>query len=410
MIKKLIYRFLKYRHYWRFAGFDELSELYVSMMFRSMAISLSGLFIPLYLIRLDFDLPSILMVVAWYFTFRFVIFDWLAGLVVAWFGPKHGLLTSNFLFIASASLFLTLGSFSWPVWLLGGLWGAAQSFFFVSFNTDFSKVKHSQHGGKELGYVTIMEKVGAMLGPLVGGVIATLFGPQFLFITAILLLVGGLFPLFQSAEPTPTSQRIKIKNFKIDGRTRDYFSYAAVGIENNISLFIWPLFLGLFVLVGPLAYAKLGLLISLSFIASILAAQAIGKLIDDRKGRPLMRYSALANAIIHLCRPLTSTYPVAFGLNVLNDLVTPGFRMPYLKGMFDAADEFSDQRIVYLTTMEMFSSMFKALNCWLLVILSLGLQPMQVMIAGFVIAAISSILIMSENFKALNQGNIIKSK
>jgi MFS family permease len=407
MIKKLVYKYLRHRHFWRFAGFDELSELYVGMMFRGMALSLSGLFVPLYLIGLNYTLPELFMVVAWYFTFRFAIFDWLAGYVVAKFGPKHGLLTSHFILIGSTALFLTTSEHAWPLWLLGGLWGAAQSYFFVSFHVDFSKVKHSEHGGKELSYVTIMEKIGAVIGPLVGGFIATVFGPEYIFMASVVLLVGGLIPLFRTAEPVRINQHIDFKGFKIDGRWRDYVSYAGVGVENNLSIYLWPVFLGLFVLVGSTAYAKLGILASVSFLASVLAAQTIGRIIDHDKGRRLLRYSTVVNSIIHLCRPFASTYPVAFGLNILNDLVTPAYRMPFLKGMFDAADDLPGHRIVYLASMEMFGSLVKGTICWLLVILAYHLEPRLVMTIGFVIAAAVSILIMTENFKALKPRNII---
>ncbi|MGH9856996.1 MAG: MFS transporter, partial [Acidobacteriota bacterium] len=311
MVKKLIYKYLRHRHFWRFTGFDELSELYVGMMFRGMALSLSGLFVPLYLIGLNYSLPELFLVVAWYFTFRFALFDWMAGYVVAKYGPKHGLLTSHFILIASTALFLTTRDFGWPIWLLGGLWGAAQSFFFVSFNVDFSKVKHSKHGGKELGYVTIMEKIGAVMGPLAGGFIATVFGPEYIFWASIVLLIGGLIPLFSTAEPVRTNQHIDFSKFKIDGRLRDYLSYAGVGVEHNLSIYMWPVYLGLFVLIGSTAYAKLGVLASVSFLISILAARAIGQVIDRRQGRQLLRYSAAANTALHLTRPFVGSYPAA---------------------------------------------------------------------------------------------------
>ncbi len=43
MLKKIVYSLLRHRHFWREVGFDELSELYVSMMFRGLSISLPGI-------------------------------------------------------------------------------------------------------------------------------------------------------------------------------------------------------------------------------------------------------------------------------------------------------------------------------------------------------------------------------
>jgi len=402
MIKKLVYRFLRHRHFWREVGFDELSELYVGMMFRGMAVSMSGLFVPLYLLGLDYSVTQILLVMAWYFTFRSLVFDLMTAFVVARFGPKHGLVVSHVLLITSTGLFLTLPHFGWPIWLLGGLWGAAQSFFFISFNVDFSKVKHTEHGGKELGYITIMEKSGAVLGPLIGGLIATFIGPQYIFLVTIVLLLGGLVPLFRTAEPVRTRQHLNFRALKLSDHIRDFVSMGGMGIEHNISIFMWPLFMGLFILSATAGYAQLGVLISVSFLVSIFAARATGKLIDERKGRSLLRFSAIANSAIHLARPFIGTYPIAFGINILNDIVTPGYRMPYLKGWFDAADDLPGFRIVYLTSMEMFGSLIKALLCWSLVILSLYLMPHRVLTIGFVLAAGMSLLMTTERFRALD--------
>jgi MFS family permease len=272
----------------------------------------------------------------------------------------------------------------------------------LSFNVDFSKVKHSKRGGTELGYVNIMERIGAVLGPVVGGTIATIFGPEYIFWVAIVLLIGGLLPLFRTAEPVRINQRLDFSSLKIDKHWRDFVSYAGIGIEHNMSLFLWPVYLGLFVIVGTAAYAKLGILASVSFLVSIFAARVIGQLIDEHKGRKLLRYSVVVNSLLHLTRPFVGSYPVAFGVNVANDIVTPGYRMPFFKGIFDAADDLPGQRIVYLASMELFGSLTKGINCWLLVILAYYLEPMTVMVFGFTLAASVSLLAMTENFKALN--------
>src|SRR4051812_4626627 len=89
MLQKIIYRTLRHRHTWRDVGWDELSELYINTLFRGLALSITGLFVPVYLLQLHYPLISILAVVAWYFTFRGVVLDILSGYSVARIGPKH---------------------------------------------------------------------------------------------------------------------------------------------------------------------------------------------------------------------------------------------------------------------------------------------------------------------------------
>lgn len=403
MVRKLVDQILRHRHFWRDVGFDELSELYISMMFRGLAISLTGLFVPIYMLHLGYDAAAIMMVIAWYFTARFALLDILCAYTIAKIGPKHTMLIGYIFLICSTSMFLTIQSIEWPLWLIGSVWGASASFFFIPFHVDFSKVKHKKHGGKELGFVQIMERVGGALGPIIGGVIATVFGPQYIFLMATVLLIVGILPLFRTAEPVKLKQHLSFTTMPYRKLKWDYMSVAALGVENSLCVFLWPLFLGLFVLIDSSVYVKLGLLSTVSITISILAAYTIGKTIDKHQGRRLLRFSATVNAVLNIGRPFISTFPVAFGVNIANEIVTTGYRMPYMKGLYDAADDLPGHRIVYISTMEWFGSTAKGLVWWFLVLLTALFATKTVLTVGFFITAVASCLIMLERFKALDK-------
>lgn len=93
MIKKIIKKLLERRHFWRDASFDELSELYVSMTVRSVAISSVGIFVPIYMFRLGYTLQDLFMLYGWYATTMAVVSIGSAWLV-ARIGPKHSMLMS----------------------------------------------------------------------------------------------------------------------------------------------------------------------------------------------------------------------------------------------------------------------------------------------------------------------------
>jgi MFS family permease len=408
MLKRFVYKTLKHRHFWRDTNFDELGELYINTLFRGLALSITGLFVPVYLLQLHYPITPILELVAWYFTLRGVGLDILSAYTVARFGPKHTLAVGYGLLIASTVSFLTLPHHHWPVWLLGGLWGASASFFFVPFNVGFSKVKHSRHGGKEVGYVNIMDKLGQGVGPLVGGIVATIFGGQYVFVVGVIFLIIGIVPLFKTAEPIKLKQRLDFRGMDATNLKRDVISFAAMGIENNICLFLWPLFLGLFVITDKTVYAKLGVLTFVSLMFGIFSAYVVGRMIDHYKGRKLLRYSAITNSLLHLIRPFVASYPSAFGINLVNEFITPGYRMPYFKAYYDASDDYPGHRIVYLSSLEAISSMSKATMWWLLFLLSTLLSARYVTTAGFLIAAVASLVIMLERYKSLNRRPIMK--
>lgn len=400
MIKEIIHKILKHRHPWRDIDFNELSEIYVTMMLRSMAISMTGIFVPIYLYKLSFSVTAIFGVFAMYFTSRIVL-DFAAAYTTARIGPKHTLVIGQFLQIVTSALFLTLPWTHLPVYIIGAVWGSSASFFFIPFHIDFSKVKHKNHGGKEIGFEQIMEKVGFVLGPLAGGLVATLVGSRYIFLVSIFLLIGGLWPLFRTKEPVRLKQKLDFKNFHIDNIKAYIPSYIGLNVENTICLMLWPYFLAVFVIPGQSVFVKVGLISSISVIASIFAAQAVGRTVDDKKGRSLLRYSALANAIIHLFRPFVTLYPVAFIINIFNEVVTIGYRLPFTKGMYDAADDLPGYRIVFITIMEVIGCMAKASVWWVLVLISTVLTGKILFFIGFYVAAVASVLITTEKFKSL---------
>ncbi len=401
MIKNFIHRLLRHRHPWREITFNELSEIYMTMVLRSLALSMTGIFVPIYMYRLDYSVPAILSVFAFYFSFR-IILDFAAAFTSARIGPKHTLVIGQMLQIASSALFLTLPQHNWPMFLLGGVWGAAASFFFIPFHIDFSKIRHKKNAGKEIGFEQIMEKVGFVLGPVVGGVVATLLGSQYIFLVSIVLLIGGLWPLFQTREPVRIRQKLDFRYFPVHHITKHMPSYIGLNVENTLCLMMWPLFLGMFVISDSGVFAKVGIISSISVAISLLSTHAVGRTADNDKGRSLLRFAASTNAVLHLLRPFVTLYPVAFGVNVVNEAVTVGYRLPYTKGHYDTADDFPGYRIVYITTLEVLGCIAKATTWWILVLFSQLETGKPLFYVAFAIAAVSSLLIMTEKFDSLN--------
>lgn len=400
MLQKLIHRLLEHRHPWRDMGFSELSELYTSMMFRSLALSLVGIFIPIFLYKEGVALSSIFLFFATLYGIR-MFWDVLCGFIVARLGPKHSMALSYIPHAIALSMLATFGSINWPLWTIATLLAISTGLFFVSYNVDFSKIKHSKHGGKEIGFMLIMEKFGSMLGPITGGLIALTVGVKYSFAAAGVFFIVGMIPLFMTKEPVKTRQVINFADFPINKIKRDLISYGMLAVENNVCVVIWPLSVAIFILTGNV-YFKVGLLASIGVVVSIISARTIGKLIDDRQGRTLLRYSLVVNTVVHLIRPVVQTFSQVFYLNLVNEFVTPGYRMPWTKGWYDKTDDFPGHRIVYVSVMESSNSILRAAFYTILAFLTLSLSDKNVFVVAFILGAIASWLISLERFPALN--------
>lgn len=399
MVKQLLRRIIRQRHFWRDAGFDELTELYISNMLRVFALSVLAVFVPFYMYQQGYTITEILATYGFFFMCR-VVMDITAGYFVARYGPKHSILLSNGLQIVSAALFLTAPAQHWPVWLLGAVYGAATSFFFVAFHVEFSKIKHTAYVGRELGHMQVFEKMASIAGPLVGGIAGATFGSPYIFLVASAVLIISLWPLFRSAEPVRTRQELHFRQLPLAAVSRDLFAYGALGIENTLCLNLWPLYLSLFALGGNV-YAKLGALSSLAVLVSIAAARTIGRWVDNRNARTILRVAALLNTVVYMYRPFVGGLMPALVTNVVNEVITTGYRLPFIKGVYAAADELPGLRIVYVSSLECIASIAKGTTWFLLALLSTMAGTKQVLIIGFMIAGVASLCITRERFRAL---------
>jgi MFS family permease len=270
----------------------------------------------------------------------------------------------------------------------------------MAFEVDFSKIKHTEHGGKEIGYLQIFERAGAVLGPLIGGLVATYFDPRYTIALAIFTLCGSLMPLFITDEPTRKNQVLYIKGFPYRRHRLDFAVSSAFAVENAISITIWPLFLGAFVIVSN-TYAALGVLASVSTIVALTAIYVIGKLIDENRGKLLLNTGAYLNAVLHLCRSFITTIGQAFAVNVINEILTPMYRMPFLKGKYDASDNVPGYRIVYYMLTEISISLVN-IPFWLsLYLISSVYDEKLTLQIAFVVGAIMSIVITRQKYEAL---------
>ena len=399
MIHKILHRLLHRRHFWRHASFNELSQIYISSFFRALAFSLVGIFIPIFLYELGYDISEIVLFFVFYFSARIALHI-PSGFLVARIGPKHGIIFSFIVQLVSSVSFLTLPDYQWPLWLVAGIWAVANTIFFTAYHVDFSKVKHSDHSGKEMGFANILQRVGGALGPITGGAVATIFGAQYIFLVMMGLLLLGLLPLLTTPEPVKTRQKIRFRNLKLHAIKRDIVSYIGLTVAHQLSVTLWPLYLGIFAL-GANVYLELGVLSSIGFVVSIFTAYAIGKTVDRRRGRELLHISALGDMFVQFFKPFVGSFPFALFVNTAGESTAVSMRIAYQKGMYDAADDLPGNRIVYISVMEMFGAIAKVV-VWLL-ILSLGLiVGFEIaIIVGFIIAGLVNLLTLTERFKAL---------
>lgn len=399
MLQSIIRRLLQRRHFWRYATFDEVAELYASRTMRVIAQQMITLFIALYLYQHNFSLLFIALYFAANFALR-IPAAYASAHIVARFGPKHSILMANLLYIPALVCFSFVPLYGvYAVVAFGVFQAWSMTMYDLAYLVDFSKVKHADHAGKELGFMNILERVSAGLSPFIGGAVAYLFTPE-----ATMWLAAGLFafaswPLLRTGEQTQVGQKLSFKGFPWRANWRSFRAETAAGFDIVASVNAWVLFLAVVVFAGSGddIYLKIGAFASITVLTSFVAAYTFGRLIDRRRGGELLRFATIANALTHVFRPFATTVPTVVATSVANELATTGYAMALTRGIFDAADQ-SGNRIVYLLFIEIALSAGALLACLILAALLVYMPAASALQTFFVVAGGYVLLLMSGKF------------
>lgn len=395
MIQALISRIFRRRHYWRFASFDEVAELYTSRLLMTFALNIVNLFAAVYMYKLGY---SILFIVTLYGVFNLakVPLSYFAAKYVAYYGPKHGILLAGLIRIPSLIAFMFAPVYGLPAVLVFVALGTLSATIYdLSYLVDFSKVKHALSAGREIGTMIIIEKSARIISPLIGGVIASLYGPQVTIAVACIVVAFSAVPLFRTIEPTKTRRRLHFDGFPWRHARSSLASETVVGFDFITSGMSWTLFLTVVVFAsyGDDIYATVGGLVSLGVFSSVITAWTFGKIVDKQKGGALLGFGTIANSIIHLFRPFATSVPGVMAVNIANETATSAYAIPFTRTVFDVADS-SGFRIQYMMMIEMALGFGLALGCFVLALCVILLGDTEGFKLMFVVAALYQLIML----------------
>lgn len=364
MLRRIIHRLLYGRHYWRTVSFGAIAELYVSRLMTVFAINMANLFAAIYLYNLGYSLEFIAFFYAVLYLMKAVLSP-LGGRYVAYFGPKRAIFVANLMRIPSLLFFLGVEQYGvWMVVGFGVIQQLSAGLYDLAYLVKFSRIKNPEHAGKEIGTMQILEKGARVISPVAGGVIATVFSPQAMIATAAVVFSIAAWPLFLSAEKTPSKYKLEMHRVKLRQIWRTFVGEAVVGFDFITSGMAWSLFLVVvvFATADNEIYAIVGLLASAGVLVSALGAYAFGRMIDRRRGADLLTNTVILKAAVHMVRPVSVVPAGAVANGLASEVATTGFAMAFLRAMFNQADD-APSRVVYMTYMEIAVNIGAALAC-----------------------------------------------
>jgi MFS family permease len=297
----------------------ELEEIYLNQIIRKFAMSMIGIFVPIYLITVGFSLQIALVFLFVYFMFE-GIFSPLAAYISSRIGLKHIILYRTPFFILYFFLLilinpaisgLEMGMAELLLIPISALGGFSQSMYWVSLNSEFVKNSDRIHRGEEVSHLVAFPKLAAIIAPFLAGVILNIFGFNWLFILVIVILFISVIPLFLS-EDYKRLFNFNFSDFHLFFSRHLSVRHFAEGFMYMAEGYIWPLFI--FMKFNDIV--SVGIAASLSVLGVAIFTLIVGRASDRMNRLMLLRLGGLTYAIVSFLRfmsnDITSIYLLSF--------------------------------------------------------------------------------------------------
>ncbi len=303
-----------------------LSSLYLNTVFLTFCFSIMELFVPIYVYQITHDLSqTILFFIIWEASHLAASFP--SAWFISHFGPDKSILLGALLRTAYILTLMLSAQFPWLLWPTAILSGIKLPPHWLSYHLAFDRQTTPQKVGSQVSFVYIITQIAAALSPLLGGIIASIWGFSSLYLVALIFLVASILPIFldqYDEHPAwPGFKKILVGRRK-GGITHFSWAFFGFGMEAAVYSWLWPLFL--FLILGNMK--QIGLIQTTSLILSILVAQVIkNKALP--KTRRFVSLSSAANSFNWAIKPLLLT-PLFLALSDIAYLITNVFtRIPF---------------------------------------------------------------------------------
>ncbi len=334
-------------HFINFALTKKLSEIYVFIILRTLAISMIGIFIPIYLLKeLSYSLTDVLF----FYMVLFVFFGLITPLTArlsSKIGFKHIMLIS---FVPQLLFFYLLNQLSVvkiPLFILAIIAGLAEGLFWLSFHINFALSTDKKHRGEELGIIYILCAIIGIIGPFLGGLILTLYNFHLLFIIVVLLLIISMIPLLYSEDIYKVSP-ISWDSILKYSSGKDAVKFIVYGIRLTGAGIFWPIFI-FFSLLG---YLSTGFIISFSSFVIVFFTWIIARMSDRYDKSLLIRIGSLFEGIIWIIKLFVRGFFQILGVGVLGGISYSLIDIPFGVQVYNKARK--TKLVEYLIFREIF--------------------------------------------------------
>jgi MFS family permease len=357
---------------------SEVKRLYWSHTIAAFGSYLAIIFIPIYLLRIDFSLLQVFIFFALSGLF-WSLCSPLAGRLIGRIGANRVLAIANLINVSFFILLVLLKDHSWLFYITAAVNGLESAFYMTAFRINFSKAKSPQKAGRQVGLMNALIMFSHGAAPVIGGLIAQGYGMSVVYAITIILGLVAIVPLLSGPEIV-TRRPLDFSLLDLKKIRRDLLAAFGFTVNAAVDAVIWPLFISL-IIVG---YAGIGLVSSLIVFVSIAVSLYVGRREDKNGERPYITRGSTLMFTGSSLRLAASTASHVAGINTLTGIGSAYVYTPYFSRYYKHADE--EPRLEYLTAIQAANGMGYFILFTLLALISLIASDKLTLLAGFLLS------------------------
>lgn len=338
----------------------EVGEIYWESVLASLALSLVFIFEPIYLLSLGYSFVQIM----WFYLLVYVGYVLLAGFGAKFasrFGYKHSIFVSNIFYVVYWLVLFSIKNYPVLFFVAPLLFALQKSWFWPAYHADVALFAPKKQRGREVGMLYSLMQVASIAGPVLGGLLSQAFGFFTLFVTAAVLMVVSVYPLFRSPE-IKTRHNFQFRNLWRILRREPSAFFGYWGFAEDLMLMsLWPIYM--FMIVPSVL--NVGIITTIATLIGTVLMLYLGRLIDTATilKTTLIRFTSIGYGLSWIFRFLGRSTLGILGFDTLTKIGKNILQVPLMSLEYEKAGRHDpDRAIAYAVFFEFSLSVGKIIT------------------------------------------------
>ena len=375
-----------HQHQFRLLHFTlnkKLSEVYLTILLKTFAVSLIGLFIPIYLLQ-EVGLPFSQVLIYYISVFFFLLPGYIIGSLIGTKISINKLIMLSVPFnVASYILLYNIINYNIPLLLIAAIYGIGEGIFWFAYNIDFSKYSDKKHRGEEVKFWFVLASFIGIISPFLGGFLLSALNFHTVFVLVVLLLILSAIPLFKIEDKKPR-YKIHFKDVFLKENFKNSHRCVIQGFRHLSYSIFWPIFV--FYILRE--YLSMGLIFSSAAVFSSIAIWFIGNQVDKFNRIIFTDFSTIIDGFVSFAKAFITTFSQVFAMSILGGITFSSSEISMNTVTFDQANK--TKPVGFFIYREMLLSASRILL--LLIVLFSGLDLISSLKLSFILIGAASFL------------------